>query len=490
MSERPSNKPVLQPPGKPLPTATGLIPDKPVRKRWLWIALAVSGALMVFVVFALPSWVTTQTGPGHQPLSQAALAEPSTLTNGGTDAADANRAVQEYLRRVAALTLINANNWGDPRWQQATTLANKADRLFGERRFRAAANDYTAAMTTLKALQDDREALLNAAINRGQTALAENDITKALAQFERALAIDADSDAAQKALATAAVRTEVLDFMASGKQAEQASDLDAAQAAYRAAIALDSDYTLAAQRLQSVTAQITQAHFRQLMSKALTALDNNQLSEARQALTKAGRLKPGDPALRDAQQRLALVSQQGALDALRVQAAALTKKEDWRAAIDVYKKALSIEANAAFAKSGLAHAQKQLTINSQFDHYLNAPARLYSSEPLAHAQKLMAATTADAASEPGLFAKRTLLQSLITEAMTPLPLTLHSDASTDVAIYHVGKFGRFKDRQLNLKPGTYTIVGARTGYRDVRQVVTLLPGQPAPVVDVRCEEPI
>ena len=60
----------------------------------------------------------------------------------------------------------------------------------------------------------------------------------------------------------------------------------------------------------------------------------------------------------------------------------------------------------------------------------------------------------------------------------------------NLVIFHVGKFGRFKKRQLNLKPGQYTVVGVRSGYRDVRKIVSLLPGQDAPMIDVRCEEKI
>jgi hypothetical protein len=41
-----------------------------------------------------------------------------------------------------------------------------------------------------------------------------------------------------------------------------------------------------------------------------------------------------------------------------------------------------------------------------------------------------------------------------------------------------------------LLPGRYTVVGTRTGYRDVRRELVLPPGAPAASVVVRCEEPI
>ena len=41
-----------------------------------------------------------------------------------------------------------------------------------------------------------------------------------------------------------------------------------------------------------------------------------------------------------------------------------------------------------------------------------------------------------------------------------------------------------------LLPGTYTVVGTRNGYRDVRQSFKILPGEPLGPVVVRCEEKI
>jgi hypothetical protein len=39
-------------------------------------------------------------------------------------------------------------------------------------------------------------------------------------------------------------------------------------------------------------------------------------------------------------------------------------------------------------------------------------------------------------------------------------------------------------------PGRYTVVGTRSGYRDVRKEFSLMPGAVPPVLVVRCEEPI
>ena len=47
-----------------------------------------------------------------------------------------------------------------------------------------------------------------------------------------------------------------------------------------------------------------------------------------------------------------------------------------------------------------------------------------------------------------------------------------------------------RQRDVELLPGRYTVVGTREGYRDVRREVVLPPGAAPAALTVRCEEPI
>ena len=57
-------------------------------------------------------------------------------------------------------------------------------------------------------------------------------------------------------------------------------------------------------------------------------------------------------------------------------------------------------------------------------------------------------------------------------------------------MYKVGRLGRLETHDLHLRPGPYTVVGTRDGYRDVRLNVTVHPGATPPVVLVVCKEEI
>ena len=61
---------------------------------------------------------------------------------------------------------------------------------------------------------------------------------------------------------------------------------------------------------------------------------------------------------------------------------------------------------------------------------------------------------------------------------------------TEVIVYKVARLGRFTQHELTLRPGTYTAVGSRNGYRDVRQSFTVQhDSKPAPLT-IACTEPI
>ncbi len=79
---------------------------------------------------------------------------------------------------------------------------------------------------------------------------------------------------------------------------------------------------------------------------------------------------------------------------------------------------------------------------------------------------------------------------MIARAETPIEVVLESDELTEVTVYRVGELGRFRRRALELLPGTYVVVGRRSGYRDVRLELVVDGGGAEPALTVRCEEKI
>ena len=81
------------------------------------------------------------------------------------------------------------------------------------------------------------------------------------------------------------------------------------------------------------------------------------------------------------------------------------------------------------------------------------------------------------------------LDAMLQVAATPVRVRLESDNLTRVTVYKVGALGAFEQHELKLRPGKYTVVGSRKGYRDVRRELVVVPGEESTLV-VRCEEKI
>ena len=471
-------QPELHPPGNTTHRGVSDTPDY----RWLWLSLAVVLVLGLLVIFALPGFVN-QPQPGSATPASAAVSTPAV-------SAEANQAMQAWLQLRAKLELENVSRWGEPEWSQAAAAADTGARLLAQRQFGEAAANYTLALHTLEQLYAGRDARLAKALAAGEQALADNAVESAVEQFEEVLTIEPQHAAATRGLARATVRTEVLQAMNRGAQAEGSGDLADAQRAYQQAVSLDGKYEPAVEAFRRVTERQQDAVFRNAMTRALTALDAGQLNAAGKALAEAAQLQPDAAVVADAQQRLAQARQQARLNRLRRDAATQVAAENWQAAVELYTQALSVDSSAGFANDGLARARERVQLHKQFDHYLDKPARVYSPEPLANARQLLAAVSAVPADEPVLAKKIAALQILVTQAGRPVAVTLDSDGATEVVIYHVGKLGQFTRHRLELLPGSYTVVGTRNGYRDVRKTLSVSPGSSAVALQIICGEQI
>lgn len=483
--KRVSNAPDLRPPGTTHHTDSA----RANTYRWVWSALAAMLLLVLMVIFLLPQLISE-----HNTAQQAApvmhTLAPSVASDNQELRAEAANKLEAYLRLRAKLELTNTAAWGEPLWSKAAQITNAADRLFAEHNYAQASQSYANALQILENLQNSRGEQLAAALDAGNLALDNDDIDTARVQFERALIIEPGHAQAQQGLSRARVRTEVIQRMNTANRAETDADLEAARVAFSQAMQLDSEYQPASDGFERVSQRLNNIGFRDAMSRALTALDSGRLKEAGKALAEAALLKPDNSAVSDTRMRLARARLQAKIAALRIKATTDIQNEDWQAAVDHFQQAISLDASAGFANQGLAHAQNRVLLHLQFDHYLNNPARLYSSTPQANAEMLLASAGQAPADEPGLARKIRKLKRYLADARKPLHLTLRSDGETNVVIYHIGRIGQFHDHQLALKPGTYTIVGSRPGYRDVRKIIKMEPGVPLPPVEIRCEEPV
>ena len=226
------------------------------------------------------------------------------------------------------------------------------------------------------------------------------------------------------------------------------------------------------------------------MSAAQAALEREDWPAARQGLARAAALEPGSPAVADARRRVQQGERTAALAQQREAARAFEAKEDWRRAVAEYEVALKLDRAVTFALEGRARAASRAELAAKLDFHIAHPLRLATDAVAREAELLL--QQAHEVEAPGSRHSQQIasLERALDEVTASVPVVLESDGETEVVVHKVGRLGVFARKTLELRPGTYTVVGKRSGYRDVRRQLVVEPSGPPPPLVVRCEEEI
>ncbi|MGD9308604.1 MAG: hypothetical protein PVG51_05675 [Desulfosarcina sp.] len=237
-------------------------------------------------------------------------------------------------------------------------------------------------------------------------------------------------------------------------------------------------------------AAVVDNRFHDLLSQGLAALHKRQYQDARSTLLKAAAIDPQSDAVKEALIQVDQAMKLTQLDQLRRRATAAEKAGQWPRAHETYLAAMKIDPNVRFAVEGSRRTGRRIAIGKRVEAYLMQPDILFNDRQLNTAVELLLDAEKGRPFDPGLEADLDKLHQLVAIAQTPLRVTLTSDNQTDVSVYKVGRLGRFETQRLDLRPGSYTVVGMRDGYRDVRLRVSVTPSEPPPVIHVVCVESI
>ncbi|MGB5746933.1 MAG: hypothetical protein WBM69_08125 [Desulfobacterales bacterium] len=398
----------------------------------------------------------------------------------------AEQKLADFLEARNNLDGKGVADWGEPSYIEMIKFGEAADSAFMNKEYKAAAEQYGRATSIANDLADRSGQALIRLLDEGQTALDAGDGPLAQRKFATALRIDSANQVARRGLERAKTIEAVTALIASGRQHEAGGDLSLAAADYQKALQLDAYSQEARTALESVNGRIKEAQFQQLISGGLAAFHNNDYQVARNRLIKAKALKPNSLEVRDALSQVDQAIRLARIDTLSKQALAAEQTEDWQSALSSYQAVLEIDKNVQFAGRGKNRAAEQIRIAKRFDFFLAQPETLESDSQLNNAIVLLSEAGDVKPQGPKLAERIKKLESLVRIARTPIKITIQSDNLTHVAVYRVGKLGRFEVRELELRPGTYTVVGARDGYQDVRQKIVVEPGRQPLRVTVKC----
>jgi hypothetical protein len=167
------------------------------------------------------------------------------------------------------------------------------------------------------------------------------------------------------------------------------------------------------------------------------------------------------------------------------------RNEDWRDAEKEYEAVLALDPTIRAAQDGKARAMARAHLQEKLDFQIGHAERLSDGNALREASILLEEAREVNDAGPKHRERVAKLEVLVQSYSVPVTLKLVSDELTDVTLTRVGRLGKFDERILELRPGRYTVVGSRAGYRDVRREIDIAPGKGlGTVIVIRCEEKI
>ena len=464
------------------------------------ILILLLGATAIFFVLprmapeTLPVDVAGTNGgaeaAGQPAAPRAPEVEPWKLAQIARVRQQAEDRLEQLLEKQFLLEDRKIEVWGAEEYQAARDAAIAGDRAFRGEDFDAALAAYAEGDDILTELVARSEDLVGENLRLGASAIEEGNSAVARERFELVLKIEPDNGAAAKGLVRTETLDEVIALVEEGRTLEQIGQHREALALFEQARDLDGEWQAARDGIARMNGALVGARFNSAMSQGFAALSGNRFDDARAAFERARKLRPGAREIDEAIAQLEMRSRGVDVNNLRSEAEALEAAGDFDAARDKYRDALNLDDALGFARDGERRMTFRIDLEQRIGRLLADPDRLSNDSVYSDADALIDEARAVENPWPGLAGKIDELDQRMAQSRLTKVVRIISDNQTDVMVYRVGRLGRFEQTQLELRPGTYTVVGSRAGFRDVRQQFRIAPDLDAPVVEVRCEERI
>ena len=473
--------------------AVGLLKNR----NWVIPALSLLAIIAVLVFVWLPQQVDSEAV--EIAAAKATPVRPGAPVSGVSPWSEAQLARQrkaaqavlaELLDQQFALEELHVEEWAAEASAAARAFATKGDELYRRQQFIEAAASYQRGLDAMLALKGQVDTVFRQQFEKGLEALAEDRAAAAVRALELATILRPDLPEPQVALARARNLAPLLDILARAKAVLEQGDPDAALTLLQQALALDPQHSGAKARLQTVRQDIARRDFKHSMTAGYQALDAGAWDAAEREFMRARKIMPGATEADSALQQTRTARTQQQIEAFATRAGAAQSREDWERAVAAWREILAIDDSVVLARAGLIRAQTRAELDKNLRAAIASPERLSDEAVYNNSRRLYRQALGLKQQGPLLRDQLRQLDELLRLAVIPIPVLLQSDELTDVTVYKVAHLGSFKRRQLELKPGTYTAVGVRSGYRDVRLQFKVAPAADSVVVEITCREAI
>ena len=455
--------------------------------------LAVSILLASRYQFAAPIAMTDgpQTSSGL-PAADKATA-PATAPFAQLTLEQAQQTARDELGRFVEqqLQLEERFNLGD--WSAASMEGATDTALLGDEYFQT--QDYLNALANYQQAADQIEQT----IQLGQTKLAQafDAATSAINELDPATAVRALAEARQIAPTESKIQAlqrrldvlpEIVILLRQGLNLGLQEQYAEALLKYAEIAALDPLTASLDARITEAKAGRQAQQLQQWLSDGFSHLDASNFVSARNAFNKVAAVAPDNSAALGGLEQVAQLYDVALIRQASADALEAMKDGTWDQAINAYQRVLDLDPNLRLGRAGIANAQEHKRINAVMSAVLAQPQRLSDPRLFNDAERALGRAQ-DLDSKPAAFADAIEgVEILLQQYREPVAVSFVSDNTIEVNLSNVGNLGRFTQRTLTLRPGTYTLRGSKIGCRDIYANITVLPNLPP--VEIFCTEPL
>ena len=358
-----------------------------------------------------------------------------------------------------------------------------------------ARGNYTEALTTLEAARNEAivalEARANAfadAMQKTRDALDHDDYEQAQSHITQAKRWMPRDPTVAELKAEVEALPAVLKHISSAAIKRSENDLEGELAQLKKALALDPGRSSLSSRAKVLGAQIRENRFTKAVRRGLAGVDGRDLEAAQAALRDAQAIDP------QRQEVEVLSAKVTSLD-LRLKTTRLlafaddhAHRDEWHKAKGFYGEVLALNATNDAALQGHQRANDINGLHDSISRHLTASERLASANVAKLARELVDRAESLSPFSPSLQESAKKLKKALSLYVRKVDVWVISDGETSIAIRGVGRVGKTTGRAIQLKPGTYTFEGIRSGYQAKLVRISVPTGVHQVEVTVICDE--
>lgn len=429
------------------------------------IALAALLALALYLIVPLLSG-EPDTAASDEKQQRMADNEAAQLAKTLSD--DEKRALQQRLSQTKAV--LSAIGDAKRNWQPDTITSlndrlQKAYALYGQSHFQRTEDTLDDIDKALSQFNTAYEQAYTSVLEEARSAYENGNIHDARSAVSAALNVKPGDAPALALKARIDVFAEVQSLYEQARVGKVENNLQKQYEALQKIVALDPEQAEAKQALSQVEQQIGDASFSAVLSQAIEAVESKAYNRASELLTRASKMKPNNAQVATLQARIDQEQRAAGQADVEAQIKVFAQADEWKTVSMLAEKSIQSYPQSQVLQLARTNAEKILATRQTIEQYLARPQRLADERIRANAERTISQASEISALSPSLQNSISDLESALSGANAPLPVTVYSDNKTYIKVMGVGVVGKVDEKQISLKPGTYRFEGSREGYR-------------------------